>query len=286
MNNYTHMNYPPIKVEGKNLEYAKLLLEDYASCTVSELTASTQYFNHESVILKQYPQVSEVLSGIGEVEIEHLQILGKLIYLLGLDPKYRVIKENNVRIWWSPSCIEYKKDIFEILEANLKGELQAIAQYNKHLEIIKDKYIKAVLEVIIDEEKYHAKTITEMIEDLKAGRNIKATKKTILEHTSSKSNQTNDNKVSDEKINEKNPPNREYTLEELKKYYNGDDGNPAYVVVDGIVFDMSHVGAWGGGTHHGLFAGYDHTKDFDTCHGAKMIKMLKEKVPMVGYLKK
>jgi cytochrome b involved in lipid metabolism len=39
---------------------------------------------------------------------------------------------------------------------------------------------------------------------------------------------------------------REFTLEELAQF-NGKDGNPAYVAVNGKVYDVTDVPAWRGG---------------------------------------
>lgn len=41
---------------------------------------------------------------------------------------------------------------------------------------------------------------------------------------------------------------REFTLEELKGY-DGKEGRPAYVAVDGVVYDLSESGYWLGGKH-------------------------------------
>ncbi|WP_269144039.1 cytochrome b5 domain-containing protein [Clostridium guangxiense] len=75
---------------------------------------------------------------------------------------------------------------------------------------------------------------------------------------------------------------RQFTLEELSKY-NGTNGIPAYVAVDGIVYDLSLVPSWGGGTHFGLYAGNDLTKQFNSCHEGG-IKIL-EGLPKVGVIK-
>lgn len=47
------------------------------------------------------------------------------------------------------------------------------------------------------------------------------------------------------------------TLEELKQY-DGQNGNPAYVAVDGIIYDVSKVRKWKDGKHEmGVTAGQD-----------------------------
>ena len=58
---------------------------------------------------------------------------------------------------------------------------------------------------------------------------------------------------------EKEPDNTELlqlTLEELAMY-DGQDGNKAYIAVNGIVYDVTDVAAWTSGSHNGGTAGTD-----------------------------
>lgn len=63
---------------------------------------------------------------------------------------------------------------------------------------------------------------------------------------------------------------RLFTLEELARY-NGRDGNPAYVAVNGVVYDVTNNAAWGGATHFGLASGTDVTSQFASCHAGQPI---------------
>lgn len=74
---------------------------------------------------------------------------------------------------------------------------------------------------------------------------------------------------------------REFTLEELAEY-DGSGGKPAYVAIDGIVYDVSLEPTWGGATHFSLYAGKDLTEEFKGCHGR--IEVLRN-LPKVGILK-
>ena len=74
---------------------------------------------------------------------------------------------------------------------------------------------------------------------------------------------------------------KEFTLEELAQY-DGSNGKPAYVAIEGIVYDLSKVSAWKGGKHFdGNTAGKDLTAQFKSCHGMSTLKNL----PKVGVLK-
>lgn len=75
-----------------------------------------------------------------------------------------------------------------------------------------------------------------------------------------------------------------FTAAELSKF-DGQNGNPTYVAVHGVVYDFSKVPQWNGGKHNGLKAGKDLTKEFDTLspHSASTLS----KLPIVGkYIEK
>jgi len=63
---------------------------------------------------------------------------------------------------------------------------------------------------------------------------------------------------------------RNFTLQELAKF-NGKDGNPAYVAVNGIIYDVTNNAAWAAASHFGLVAGKDLTSEFASCHAGQSI---------------
>ncbi len=74
---------------------------------------------------------------------------------------------------------------------------------------------------------------------------------------------------------------RVFTLAELSQY-TGKDGSPAYVAVNGVVYDVTNNPLWAGGNHFfGLTAGRDLSYEFQMCHpGALVLSVL----PVVGTL--
>lgn len=80
-----------------------------------------------------------------------------------------------------------------------------------------------------------------------------------------------DGDIDDEMVSEEGM--LELTLEELKQY-NGQDGQPAYVAVDGLIYDFTDVAAWTGGKHHGNMAGNDLTDIIKnkSPHGLKVLE--------------
>lgn len=71
------------------------------------------------------------------------------------------------------------------------------------------------------------------------------------------------------------------TLEELSGY-DGKNGNPAYIAVDGVIYDVTNVSQWKNGAHNGFPAGQDLTDEIKNVspHGVSKLNG----VPVVGKL--
>ena len=73
---------------------------------------------------------------------------------------------------------------------------------------------------------------------------------------------------------------RPFTLAELAEY-DGKDGMPAYVAVNGIVYDVTNSNLWGDGKHFGSLAGRELTINYSSCHvGRPRLDFF----PIVGYI--
>ena len=70
-------------------------------------------------------------------------------------------------------------------------------------------------------------------------------------------------------------PDVNFTLDELAKN-NGQDGMPAYIAVDGIVYDVSAIPAWKSGQHNQFQAGSDYSDAIANVspHGKSVLKKL------------
>ncbi len=79
------------------------------------------------------------------------------------------------------------------------------------------------------------------------------------------------------------PETRVFTVEELAEF-NGKDGKPAYVAVNDIVYDVSALTRWAGGTHFGMVAGRDLSGPFSICHQGILDRL--NKAVIVGTLEK
>ena len=79
--------YPEIKVKEKNSKYIDLILLNYSSA-ISEFDAIAQYTYHQIALTYTNKEISDTLCGISIVEMHHLEMLGKIIILLGGEPGY------------------------------------------------------------------------------------------------------------------------------------------------------------------------------------------------------
>lgn len=103
-------------------------------------------------------------------------------------------------------------------------------------------------------------------------------------NNASSDSQTTDSSITSETSMSMEPEVLELTLEELAKY-NGQDGNPAYVAVDGTIYDVTDSPKWSKGTHRsvkGVEAGNDLTEKIKSLspHGTGIL----EDYPIVGKL--
>lgn len=151
--------YPEPKVLGRNLYYAELLFDDYAG-RVSEFTAINQYLYHYFVFADKYKDLAELEECISIIEMYHLELLAKTIILLGANPRYYSLVDNQ-RVYWNASFVYYGNAVCDRLAADIAGEEQAIATYRKHQQLIKDPHIVNLLERIIQDEQHHLKLFTQ-----------------------------------------------------------------------------------------------------------------------------
>ncbi|MGE5628443.1 MAG: ferritin-like domain-containing protein [Solirubrobacterales bacterium] len=150
-----NLPYPEPMIEMENIQYANILLADYAGA-VSEFTAVSLYVYQHFVSEGQYKDYAQLIGGIARVEMKHLELLGETIKLEGIKPMFinRACPPGRP---WTPLYVNYTTSIKEMILEDIQSEHKAIKNYRYHLTLIQDKYIKKLLERIILDEEYHIK---------------------------------------------------------------------------------------------------------------------------------
>jgi bacterioferritin len=154
--------YPPLRVKGKNCDYAQLLKVDYCGA-VSEMSAITQYINNENRLFLERCSMAKTLLGIAMAEMMHLQKLGELIFLLGGEVDFQARSHNGRPRLWTPEYLEIPENVQKMLLADRKAEEDAIGQYKRHMSMIRDECVNAVLARIIQDEEYHIMLLNSLL---------------------------------------------------------------------------------------------------------------------------
>ena len=154
--------YPPLRVKGKNCDYAQLLKVDYCGA-VSEMSAITQYINNENRLFLERCSMAKTLLGIAMAEMMHLQKLGEMIFLLGGEVDFQARSHNGRPRLWTPEYLEIPENVQKMLLADRKAEEDAIGQYKRHMSMIRDECVNAVLARIIQDEEYHIMLLNSLL---------------------------------------------------------------------------------------------------------------------------
>ena len=154
--------YPPVEVEGQNLRYAQILHQDTASAQ-GEFTAVNLYIYQSWLFDAVSPGAGKIMRELAIVEMHHLDLLSRVINLLGGDPTFSAVR-NNRSIVWNGSMVHYCKSFPQMIRYNIKAEQEAVATYRRHLTLIKDVHIKALIERIIQDEEVHLSIFRKMLE--------------------------------------------------------------------------------------------------------------------------
>lgn len=155
-------SYPAIKVQSINLTYAHLLSQNLFS-PKGEMTAISQYLYQSWYVFDEETPYSyqDIFANIAKVEMRHMNSLGQLIYLLGLNPCFYTLKGKRPQPW-NGTYLQYTTTVKEMLQINITAETQALQNYQKTIAQIDDIYVKAVLERICLDEQLHLNILQQM----------------------------------------------------------------------------------------------------------------------------
>lgn len=157
-----NLPYPKVKVIKKDIEIAKDVLNSYAG-RVSEDTAVHNYVFQ--MMMQDDHELKNILRGIAIVEMHHLEILGNLIYELGLTPLFTSVENNHTK-WFSGEYVNYEKNWRQTLIDNIYEEETAIKNYEKIIAKTTDENVKHILKRIILDERVHIEIFTKLLNQI------------------------------------------------------------------------------------------------------------------------
>jgi len=157
--------YPETSGIGEDLSSARIISPAYAD-RGSEMTAILQYVFQAIVLKKQgYEEYSKTLENIAVAEMHHLEILGSLLYELGVLPVYSSCPPRKFD-FYSTGAVSYASDVQKMILDDILGETQAIYTYEAMVRKLKNEKVSAIIERIVLDEKLHLETLKNILREL------------------------------------------------------------------------------------------------------------------------
>ena len=126
-----------------------------------ELTAVLQYNYHQVLMQRFSKKHADTLMAIAIAEMKHLHILAEAMYRLGVVPRY--VQYPNTKIFYDAACVSQSTTPQKMIMDDIQGELNAIAEYNKMLFVLKNEDVEAIVERIVLDEQLHLETLKQML---------------------------------------------------------------------------------------------------------------------------
>ena len=152
--------YPSTDTLTKDVRSGQIISFAYATLR-GELTATLQYVYHHFYFDEIEKTDAEMLMAIAKAEMIHIDILGTAMLKLGVSPKYvQVPCTNN---FFNTSTVSQSTTPQKMLMDDIQGEMNAIADYEKMLFILKNEQVEAIIQRIILDEQLHLEKLKEML---------------------------------------------------------------------------------------------------------------------------
>ena len=142
--------YPSVETLSKDVRSGQIISFAYATLR-GELTATLQYTYHHFYMGQTDKDDAQTLMSIGIAEMKHIEILGEAMLKLGVSPKY--MQCPNTQTYYNA----------KMLMDDVQGEMNAIADYQKMLFILKNEQVEALIQRIILDEQLHLETLKNML---------------------------------------------------------------------------------------------------------------------------
>lgn len=137
----------------------------------SELTSFAQYI-YQSYIIWSNPRLSELSNAIEKIarrEMEHYEIIAKILVKCGIDPKSCVYIDGNPNLcdYWKASSVSYEKTLVKMFESNIVLQQRAIDEYNEIINKTDSENLKQIILRILQDEETHLKYFKDVLSLLK-----------------------------------------------------------------------------------------------------------------------
>ncbi|BED92892.1 MAG: manganese catalase family protein [Candidatus Paraimprobicoccus trichonymphae] len=151
----------PVNIKNSNPKLAKIILSQYGGPD-GELASAVRYLSQRFTM--PYPELKAVLTDIGTEELNHLEIIGTIIYQLTKNISKEEIENNNFQDYFvnhttgiSPENlnISIKSEPIADLHENLSTEQKSRVTYENILRFCDDPAVKDPIKFLREREIVH-----------------------------------------------------------------------------------------------------------------------------------
>ena len=153
--------YPSTDTLTKDIRSGNIISFAYATLK-GEITATLQYVYHHFFFDLIDEKDSEILMAIAKAEMMHIDILGKVMLKLGVNPRY--VQCPNTNSFFNTSTVSQATSAQKMLMDDIQGEMTAISDYQKMLFVLKNEQVEAIIQRIVLDEQLHLEKLKEMLE--------------------------------------------------------------------------------------------------------------------------
>ena len=160
LNTVDKIPYHKLQNVLKNPVYAQKLYNEFSG-NMGELTTILQY-TYEHINKELGNTISNIILSISIVEMKHLNMIGKLIQMLGLPPYYI---DSSLKPWNIDSIKYDTGNVKETLQYNIYLEREAIKGYKRAIMGTRNASIQRLFNRIILDERTHIDIFTKLINE-------------------------------------------------------------------------------------------------------------------------
>lgn len=153
--------YPSVDNLTQDVRSGNIISFAYATLR-GEITATLQYTYHHFYMAVKSAEDAKLLMSIAVAEMKHIDILGESMLKLGVSPKYT--QYPNTQSYYNTSTVSQSTTPQKMLMDDIQGEMNAIADYQKMLFVLKNEQVEAIIQRIILDEQLHLETLKKMLE--------------------------------------------------------------------------------------------------------------------------
>ena len=157
-----NLPYPELKSLCRDNFSARVISPAYAGGH-GELTSVLQYVYHGFWFENEGDaKTASVLLGISVAEMRHLDLIGKTLLALGVDPVFARFPPYKCD-FYSSTFVNYSKNPKKMLLDDIAGELKAINDYKEMQSVLKNEEVSALISRIVLDEELHVKVLKERL---------------------------------------------------------------------------------------------------------------------------